>query len=127
MNDDDDRRRILERRARYIAMALAGVGTATQAACGPCLSGGVDADLFRDASIDATTFEVCLSPLFDAPIADAPDALTGDAPTDLDAALEDDAGNEGDTNELDADPVDRDVGTPAEDAPDGVEADEDAP
>lgn len=51
---DEDARAILKRRARYVAMALAGVGTATQAACGPCLSPSVDAgDPHADASIDA--------------------------------------------------------------------------
>ncbi len=58
--NDDDRRRILERRARYVAMALAGVGTATQAACGPCLSPpdafvARDASMAADAGVDAST------------------------------------------------------------------------
>lgn len=44
---DDDRKAILERRARYVAMALAGVSTVTQAACGPCLS-PPDARVDRD-------------------------------------------------------------------------------
>ncbi len=36
--DDDDAKAILKRRARYVAMALAGIGTATQATACVCLS-----------------------------------------------------------------------------------------
>jgi hypothetical protein len=37
-NDDENRRAILARRARYIALALAGMSTATTACASVCLS-----------------------------------------------------------------------------------------
>jgi hypothetical protein len=37
-NDDENRKAILARRARYIAMALAGMSTATTACASVCLS-----------------------------------------------------------------------------------------
>jgi hypothetical protein len=97
MEDDEDRKAILKRRARYVAMALAGMGSATQAACVPCLSPLVDAgdptiDGAIDAGVDAARLDAvaCLSPdgwvATDAPTAD--DVATPND-TGLDAASED--------------------------------------
>jgi hypothetical protein len=41
-NDDENRSAILARRARYIAMAVAGISTATSATACACLSPSVD-------------------------------------------------------------------------------------
>lgn len=41
-NEDENRQAILARRARYIAMAVAGVSTATTACASVCLSPSVD-------------------------------------------------------------------------------------
>ncbi len=94
--DDDDARAILKRRARYIAMALAGLGTATQATACVCLEATVDADV-TDANIDAeepsTRIDVG-SP--------GPDVATSDAD---------------DASPVDARRVDEDVTTIDEDAP----------
>ena len=48
-NEDENRKAILARRARYIAMALAGMSTATTATACVCLAPGVDASVATDA------------------------------------------------------------------------------
>ena len=52
-NDDENRKAILARRARYIAMALAGVSTATTACANVCLS--IRRDVGPHAGPDAGT------------------------------------------------------------------------
>jgi len=62
-NEDENRKAILARRARYIAMALAGVGSATTSACANvCLSirrdtGNTSADAGVDGAEDATSVD----------------------------------------------------------------------
>lgn len=101
---NDDTKAILARRARYVAMALAGIGTATQATACVCL----DPTVGPDADIDANRDAPCI-------------------PTDanVDAHFEFDA----DIRYADANydvAVERDVGAPADDATDAEDADEDA-
>ncbi len=97
--EDDDSKAILKRRARHVAMALAGIGTATQATACVCLNPlGTDAgDPTVDANIDAeepsTRIDVG-SP--------GPDVATSDAD---------------DASPVDARRVDEDVTTIDEDAP----------
>ena len=96
--EDEDQKAIVARRARYIAMALAGVGTATQAAACVCLSpiqdvdagdptidGGLDGG--SDAGVDALQLDArpCLS--LDAWLADDAQAAD-DVATPNDAGLD---------------------------------------
>ncbi len=109
MSDDDDAKAILKRRARYIAMALAGFSSATQSTACMCLGpGNTDAgDPTVDASIDAerpsTRIDVG-NPASDSAMPDSamPDVATSDAD---------------DASPVDARRVDEDVTTIDEDAP----------
>ncbi len=63
--DDDDAKAILKRRARYVAMALAGIGTATQATACICLEPPgdlVDVGFPPDEGLDASNAEDARTP-----------------------------------------------------------------
>jgi hypothetical protein len=92
---DDDTKAILARRARFVAMALAGVGTATQAtAC------------------------VCLQPLFDANVPDVnDDARVVPADVGSDAHDEDASALDANVDASAVVPDDADTDDGGEDAP----------
>jgi hypothetical protein len=86
-SSDDDTKAILRRRARYVALALAGVGTATQATACVCLSPVVDSgDPYADADLDTSPPDAARAS--DVGL-DAPASL--DASGGLDAPPSDDA------------------------------------
>jgi hypothetical protein len=89
-NDDENKQAILARRARYIAMAVAGISTATSATACVCLS-----PLPGDAGMDASPSSPpdAALPLPDTRVGPATDAA-GDVPTD--ANNEDSAPDESD-------------------------------
>ena len=98
-NDDENQRAILARRARYIAMAVAGVSTATSATACVCLQplNGPDAS-FSDTNADAPLPDAWLPTLPDSrgPVWPSTDAAT-DAPEEAsDAHSEEDAPNDSD-------------------------------
>jgi hypothetical protein len=102
MGNDDAKRVILARRARFLAAALAGTAAAVGAgavseACGgeatstfdrdaqpgPCLSVGIDPDARpRDATDEDARPQVCLSPLPPDSSVDAPGDAPADGPSD---------------------------------------------
>ncbi len=86
--EDDDTKAILKRRARYVAMALAGIGTATQATACVCLSPiEVDAGSPPDTNVDAprVPIDANLDAHFEFDIGPNPDAnLEPDSDVDAD-------------------------------------------
>jgi len=97
-NEDENRRAILARRARYIAMAVAGVSTATSATACVCLSPLYDAG--GDANSDA--------PIPDARLPTLPDSQrpvwpATDASTDAPAASEDASAEDASPGDADSD------------------------
>ena len=100
---DDDGAQILKRRARYVAMALVGVGTATQATACVCLSPlSTDAgDPYLDANIDASRRDAAMTtPDTGHDAASALDASHSDGPSGDGAPS--DASTSGDAAETDA-------------------------
>lgn len=96
-NEDENRKAILARRARYIAMALAGVSTATSATACVCLEPLHDAG--SDTNADAPLPDAWLPTLPDSrgPVWPSTDAATdapeeaNDAHTEADAPTDSDA------------------------------------
>lgn len=98
-NEDENQRAILARRARYIAMAVAGVSTATSATACVCLSPIENPDAGWDANADAPLPDAWLPTLPDSrgPVWPSTDAATdapeeaNDAHTEADAPTDSDA------------------------------------
>lgn len=95
--EDESRKAILARRARYIAMAVAGVSTATSATACVCLEPrqGPDAGM-RDTNADAPLPDAWLPTLPDSrgpvwPSTDAATEAADDAPAEEDAPSDSDA------------------------------------
>jgi len=117
-DDDDDAKAILKRRARYVAMALAGVGTATQATACVCLDPApVDARV-PDSAVDALYVPVDAN--IDAHfVDDVPWPDTGDVAVERDVGPSAVDANDGDGASFDA--------TTSSDASETDARDEDAP
>jgi hypothetical protein len=79
MSNDELKKRILARRAKFVAAALAASGLGVAAACGGDVSQGGDAG--TDAAVDSPP-QPCLSP----PQGDASADVAAEADTDADAA-----------------------------------------